>query len=225
MNENVNVLIVEDEPMTIKNIKDAFEIFGNSNGNFDFKIKSAKNSDEALIEIDKAIKGTPLDVVFLDINLPPSSDNKILSGEDLGLELRTMFPKIKIIVLTSHRENYLLNNILKSFNPDGFLIKNDIDFKELINSIEVVLLDPPYYSKSILKLLRHQATINFYLNKIDRKLLYLLSKGIMTKDLSDHIPLSKGGIDKRKRYLKDMFGIEGGNDRLLLKLAEEKGFL
>ena len=66
-----------------------------------------------------------MDIVFLDIKLPPSKDGKILSGEDLGIKINQLLPDTKIIISTTFNDNYRIHNILENINPDGFLIKND----------------------------------------------------------------------------------------------------
>ncbi len=225
MKEPINVLIVEDQPLITRSLKNALKHLSDANGSLDFKIHTAINCDLALLEIDKAVKGTPFDLVLLGINIPPSSDRKLLSGEDIGLELKGLFPKVKIIVFTSRNTNFKLNNILRSVNPDGFLVKSDIDFDDLIVAINTVLFEPPYYSKRILRLIRRHVSNDFVLDKIDRQLLYQLSKGTKTKDLPNIVRLSKSGIERRKRNLKEVFNIENEDDLMLLKLAEEKGYI
>ena len=163
--------------------------------------------------------------MLLDINLRASTDKKFLSGEDLGIEIKKFFPDVKIVVLTSHNNNYRLNNILKSLDPLGFLIKTETDFAILIEALDSVLGDSPYYSKAILQLMRRHITNDFALDKIDRQLLYQLSKGLKMKDLSNIIPLSQSAIELRKRNLKELFEMEEGNDRNLLLKAEERGFI
>ncbi|MBN4057921.1 response regulator transcription factor [Olleya sp. AH-315-K02] len=225
MNGQINVLIVEDEPLILDVLRSVLESVSNSNGALNFKIKSAIDCDTAYREIEKAVRGTPFDLVLLDINIPPSRDRKLLSGEDLGLELKGLFPKVKIIVFTSHNENYRLNNILKTLNPDGFLIKSEIDFKDLIEAINGVLNNIPYYSKTILRLIRRHVNNDFILDKLDRQLLYQLSKGTKTKDLPNYINLSKSGIELRKRKLKEIFCIEGKKSKTLIEAAIENGYL
>jgi hypothetical protein len=66
---------------------------------------------------------------------------------------------------------------------------------------------------------------DIYLDEVDRKMLYELSIGAKLKDLTDLLPLSIAGIEKRRRNLKKMFGISGAEDRELVKIAREKGFL
>jgi len=223
MNNPLNVLIVEDEPLIINSLKSVLEHV--SNVGPDFKIKTAGNCDAALLEIDKAVRSIPFDLVIMDINLQPSTDRKFLSGEDLGMELKSLFPKVKMLVVTSHTENYRLNNILQTLNPDGLLVKSDADFKDFIEAVKCILNDIPYYSKIVLKLIRSHVSHDFYLDRKDRLLLYQLSQGTKNKDLPDFIGLSKGGVERRKRNLKEVFCLEHEDDRTLLAAAREKGFI
>ncbi len=225
MNRKIKTLIIEDEPLMIEPMKAALEQLNESNGLLEFNVRTSLDCDSAAQEIKRAVSSRPLDLVILDINLKQSSDGKYLSGEDLGVEIRRFFPDAKIIVLTSHNNNYRLNNILKTLNPDGFLIKSDVDFARLIEALKAVIEDTPYYSKAILKLMRRHIINEFTLDRIDRQLLYQLSKGAKMKHLSDIIPLSKSAIELRKRNLKEVFGVEEGDDRSLLVRAEECGFI
>ena len=225
MNKKIKTLIVEDEPLMIQPMKLALNQLSESNGLLDFEILTSLDCDTAVNEIERAVKSEPFDLVLLDINLKPSANGKYLSGEDIGVEIRRFFPNAKIIVLTSHNNNYRLNNILKTLNPDGFLIKSDVDFAKLLDALKTVIEDTPYYSRAILKLMRRHIINDFTLDRIDRQLLYQLSKGAKMKHLSDVIPLSKSAIELRKRNLKEVFGVEEGDDRNLLIRAEECGFI
>jgi DNA-binding NarL/FixJ family response regulator len=163
--------------------------------------------------------------VFLDIKLPPSKEGTILSGEDLGLKIIELLPSSKIIVSTTFNDNYRINSIFKSLNPDGFLIKNDLNPKELVLAIESIIEGNSYYSKSVIELMRKLTANDYLIDAIDRKLLYELSKGTKMSQLPDIIPLSVSTLEKRKRVLKEIFDIADKDDRDLFRIAEEKGFI
>ncbi|MBL4887251.1 MAG: DNA-binding response regulator, partial [Flavobacteriaceae bacterium] len=131
----------------------------------------------------------------------------------------------KIIVSTTFNDNYRIQNIFKSINPDGFLIKNDISPNELMTTINTVMDDPPYYSKTVIKIIRREISNEFVLDYIDRKILYELSLGTRMKDLPTVLPLSIAGIEKRKRHLKNIFNIKTVDDKELILKAKEKGFI
>jgi DNA-binding NarL/FixJ family response regulator len=221
-----SVLIIDDHPLITEAYKTAFNYYSKQNESTLFAIQTAQNCDSAFELINEfSKKNKPLDIVFLDIKLPPSKDGKILSGEDLGLKINLLLPDTKIIVSTTFNDNYRVHSIFKSIDPDGFLVKNDLTPKELIETISTIINDPPYYSKTVVKLLRKQVANDFLLDNIDRKILHELSIGTRMKDLPNVLPLSIAGIEKRKRHLKYVFNVESTDDRELLQIAKNKGFI
>lgn len=225
-NKIYSILIIDDHPLITEAYKTACDYYSKQNESISFFIQTAQDCDSALEFInDFHSKKKNLDIVFLDIKLPPSKDRKILSGEDLGLKINKLLPDTKIIVSTTFNDNYRVHSIFKSIDPDGFLIKNDITPKELLDTIDAILNDPPYYSKTVIKLLRKQVANDFLLDNIDRKILHELSIGTKMKELPNILPLSIAGIEKRKRHLKFIFNVEGTDDRELLLIAKRKGFI
>ncbi len=225
MKKIFKVLLIDNHPLILEIYEIALIKASLVIDNTAFEIETAKNSEIAMQKIVQASKSDGFDIIFLDIKLPPSDDGKILSGEDIGVKINELLPNSKIIVSTTYNDNYRVQNILKKVNPDGFLIKNDINTEELLVAIKNVITDPPYYSKSVLKLLRKQAASEFLLDEIDRQLLYEMSIGTKMKDLPDIIPRSMAGIEKRKRHLRDTFNIQENDDRGLILMAKEKGFI
>jgi DNA-binding NarL/FixJ family response regulator len=217
----MKILIVDDHPLIVDAYKLAFQEVGLSMG-IDFNIEVADTCDKAVLCIDNAVQ---LDVVFLDIRLPASSDGAFLSGEDVGIYLRKKKPETKIILSTTLNDNHRIHSLLKSLNPDCFLVKNDIKPKDLIASIEQTIEAPPYYSRTVLQHLRKEVSHDLLLDEIDRKLLYELSKGAKMKDLPFVLPLSIAGIERRKRQLKQIFNAESNSDLELLEQARLKGFI
>jgi DNA-binding NarL/FixJ family response regulator len=220
------VLIIDDHPLISDAYKRAFNFVSKQDNTITFKIEESSNCDRANEKINNfSTNNKNLDIVFLDINLPPSNDGKILSGEDLGVKINKLMPETKIIVSTTFSDNYRVHNILKNIDPDGFLIKNDITPKELVTAISTIIISPPYYSRTVIKLLRKEVSNDFLLDNIDRKLLYELSICTMMKDLPKILLLSLPALEKRKRHLKQIFNAESPNDKELLLKAKEKGFL
>ena len=219
------VLIIDDHPLIIDSYKSALHFLSAKNDQLDFKIDIAADCDSAVEKIASQANNNKFDLIFLDIKLPPSKDGNILSGEDLGIKIKELLPKVKIIVSTTYNDNYRLYGIFTSINPDGFLIKNDVSAKQLVSAIKVVILDPPYYSKTVIQMLRKQLSTEFVLDRVDRKILYELSVGTKMKDLPSTLPLSIAGIEKRKRHLKEIFDVVKKDDRELLKKAKDSGFI
>ena len=226
MLKKISVLLVDDHPIIINAYKTALIHYSDVNSEYIFNIENAINCDEALIKINSFFTSKKqLEVVFLDIRLPKSNDNKILSGEDLALKIKALLPKTKIIISTTLNDNYRLHSLIKNINPIGLLVKNDINSNDLINAINDVLNNKPHYSKTVIKLMRKQVSNEILLDDIDRKLLYEISLGTKMKELPKILPLSLAGIEKRKRRLKQIFDTQSSSDKELLSVAKEKGFI
>ncbi|MGS2760954.1 response regulator [Sinomicrobium sp. M5D2P9] len=223
--EQYSIVLVDDHPLITDAYKSAFgDIRKEDNTVFD--IVTVHSCDAALRILDNISSLNTIDILFLDIQLPPSTETgDIISGEDLGLKMREVSPETKIVIATTFNDNYRIHSIFKSLNPDGFLIKNDITPEELVMAIRQLMQDPPYYSKTVVQSLRKYVTNDLLLDKIDRQLLYQLSLGTKMKTMSAILPLSRAAIEKRKRHLKDLFEIRGGEDRELILKAREKGFI
>lgn len=220
-----NTLIIDDHPLIIEAFRNALLHLANAIKELEFSITEATTCDAAQNLMERYNPHKTLDLVFLDIKLPPSPTLGMLSGEDLGLEIREKHPQAKIVVATTFNDNYRIQNIFKNINPEGFVIKSDIATETLVPALIEVLQDPPYYSKTVLQAIRKYISHDYLLDKWDRHLLYELSQGTKMKDLPTLMPFSLGALEKRKRQLKIVFGVEDGEDRELLQQARQHGFI
>lgn len=220
-----NILIIDDHPLIAQAYNLALLELKNKEA-VDFIVEVCHNCTDGYKAIKDAVSDKKsIDLVFLDISLPPSKDGKILSGEDLGIKFRELLPAAKIIVSTTYSDNYRIHNIIKSVNPEGFLIKNDLDPDELLKAIVAVLDGKLYFTESVLEVLRNNVSSDHMLDSMDRRILYELSIGTKMKDIPNVLPLSIAGIEKRKRNLKVIFNIKKNSDKDLIQLAKKKGFI
>lgn len=225
MKQYQKVLIVDDHPLICDSYVEALNLVMEEKSDYSLKIESAGDCDSAKEKIQNTWTENGYDMVFLDIRLPPSEDHRMLSGEDLGELIRREHPSAKIIVATTFNDNYRIQNIFKSLNPEGFLIKNDINTKELVEAINKIMGGGVYYSDTVSSLMRKKMFSEINVDKTDRQILYELSLGTKTKDLPKYVPLSIAGIEKRKRILKQVFDVEDQGDKALILKARELGFI
>lgn len=221
--KHMNILMVDDHPIIIEGYQNV--LMGTKADDETLLIDTANNCDTAVIMIERASKGTHYDVCFFDISLPASEDGKYASGEDLALLAKKLLPNTKIVVLTMFNESFRIHNIIKEIDPDGFLIKSDLTSMELADAFQQIIKAPPYYSSTVNNYVKKTFTSEIYVDDVNRKILHLLSQGIKTKSLSEHIPLSTSALEKRKKHLKLLFSISDGKDETLLQEARDKGYL
>lgn len=224
MTETIRILMIDDHPMIIEGYQNTLQFTKKEHQILDINI--ANNCDEAVAFMDKSVKSNrPYDVLFVDISLPPSKDGLMNSGEDLAIYARDVLPKAKIIILTMFDESYRIHNIIKTINPEGFLIKSDLTSSELASAFQAVLHNPPFYSGTVNSHLRKTNESDIVIDDKNRKILYLLSQGAKNKSLATHLNISLSAIEKRKKQLKEIFLVDDGQDETLIKEARKKGFI
>lgn len=219
------MLIIEDEPLIVEVYQSALKTIANSE-NLKFEIESVDNCDASIEKLNTTNKTKKsLDIVFLDIRIPRSKNASILCGEDLGAKIRKQNKGVKIIVSTSCQDYYRVSSVLRNVNPDGFLVKSDLTTSILVEAIKKVIHLPPYYSQTVAEMFRKQSANDFFIDNIDRKLLYELSNGTKMSELPNVIPLSMTALERRKRIMKEIFNVTERGDRDLLIKAKEKGYI
>ena len=220
---DLKILMVDDHPIIIEGYINVLK--ATKPDDLELHIDTANNCDMAEIMITKSANDRHYDMCFFDISLPPSTNGKYTSGEDLAKLAQSLLPDTKVIILTMFNESYRIHNIIREINPDGFLIKSDLTSLELADAFQHILKSPPYYTSTVHNYVKQTLTSEIYVDDINRKIIYLLSQGIKTRSLLEHIPLSMSAIEKRKKQLKLLFSVEDGKDETLLQMAKEKGFL
>jgi len=215
------ILMIDDNPIITEAYSNSIIHFQTDNEDFNFHIDVAYCCDSALL----LLEDNSYEVIFLDIRLPASKNKKFKSGEDLGFFIKKKFPNTKIIVITGYNDPLIIGKLLQNLNPEGLLFKGDVDSKTCPKALVSIMYNIPFYSSTILKLIRKKISSEILLSKTNKTLLYELAKGTKTKDLTKVLHLSVGGVERRKRHLKEVFQTDLKDDSALVVAAKEKGFI
>ena len=209
--EVVRILAVDDHEMTTLGYK--FILEDTKFEGFEVRIDMAKTFSEAIQKLEQSVKGLPYHILLLDIQLSQGADGPSETGEDIGIYARKICPEAKIVFMSSFSDNYRINSIMQSVDPEGYMVKSEIDQRSLQAMVETVLSTPPYYTQKALVAIRKKMANDINLDENDKKILYHLSIGTKTKDMVNHISLSLPSIENRKRQIKALFGVEKQNDQ------------
>lgn len=225
MKKDLNILIVDDHPMTINgyiNVLSEEDI-----EDYNAVFTKALDCKEAYDIITGAVAaGNPFNIAYLDLSLPAYTEKSIFSGLDLGVLIRKLMPDCTIIILTMHSEAALIDRLIKEINPQGILCKSDIDIDEFLNAFKIIFSGDNYLSNKIVKSLKDKVFDNYNLDNYDKQILLRLSEGILTKNIPNYVPLSLSAIEKRKERMKNMLlQGKGGNDEELVETIKKMGFL
>ncbi|MHB8066972.1 MAG: response regulator [Desulfobaccales bacterium] len=82
------------------------------------------------LELLRLLKAQEPKLVILDISMPH------LRGLEATREIKKLYPRVKIILLTMHRSKEFLQQALEA-GAEGYLLKEDADF-ELLRAIQTV---------------------------------------------------------------------------------------
>ena len=217
-----NILIVDDHPFIIEGYKNAITRYNPKD--FEFSICQAKDCETAYSIITNP-DTTVFDIAFLDISMPSYEEKGIYNGEDLAKLIATYMPSCKIILLTMYTELLKIKTIIKTINPSGLIIKNDLTFDELIFAFDKVIKGKTYYSESVLKMLSLSEENTIEIDQFDKQILFHLSKGTKLNEIPQYIPISLGAIERRKINLKELLKVEKGSDIELVREAKNRGLL
>ncbi|WP_426094732.1 response regulator [Flavobacterium sp. DSR2-3-3] len=224
MNTCLNILIVDDHPMTV-------DSYINLLSDTDFQkndptfIKSY-NCEDAYNKINFQLKqNIKIDFALLDISLPPYIDFNINNGIDLAILIREKFANCKIVLLTMHSEPLIVDKIIKQIKPEGFISKSDINFELFPIICKKIIEGDIFRSNTIIESQRALFKKNTNWDNHDNQILILISQGVKTVNLPNYIPLSMSAIEKRKANIKDQLLKGKGSDKDLIGKAKKLGLL
>lgn len=142
------------------------------------------------------------DVVVMDVRLPDGS------GVDACREVRSRFPDVKVLMLTSYADEEALVSAIMA-GAAGYVLKR-IDSDELVRSIERVgkgesLLDPEM-TERLFRKIRGEAEEDPLLGRLspqERKILDLIAEGMTNREIADELFLAEKTV---KNYVSNLLG-------------------
>ena len=199
----IRVAIVDDH----KSVAEGFERLINDSGiaGVTGKAYSAAGCWELLSQMDA-------DVLLLDVSLPDGN------GIELCPKIKTQYPDLKILILTSFSEPTLIKRALND-GASGYVLKNAMA-EEIIEGIRTVASGERYLCEEASMMLKHNDVHTIRLSRREQELLRLIIAGKSTGEIAD---LMRLGFETVKSYRKHlMLKLDANNTAQLVKIAIEK---
>ncbi len=218
----ISILMIDDHPSMIEGYKSIL-VFNDLDA--EIEVESAYNCESAYYCITENNNKKYFDFVFIDLSLPPYEEQNIYSGKELAHLVKLYMPSSKIVILTSHAESFLLYEIHKYINPIGILVKSDFTADELLLAFSKMSKNESYRSKTVQQSIKDFLSTNFVLDELNRQIIVLLSQGVKTKNLPNHINLTLSAINKRKAQIRVFFNLDDNSDEDIINAAKKRGFI
>ncbi|AFL84142.1 response regulator containing a CheY-like receiver domain and an HTH DNA-binding domain [Belliella baltica DSM 15883] len=206
---SVKLIIADDHPLLLKGLKDFLE-------ENNYEILGA--ASDGVIALQMIEKFNP-PIAILDLEMPK------MTGMEVAKECLKRGLKTRIILLTLHREKYIIQQA-KNLNISGYLLKN-FATEDLINCIQKVSEGEDYFSNLIFpkdKNLSPTSTSD-KLTPSEIKILRLIADGVTSKEIADKLFIAERTVEKHRSNIINKLKLDKKHNSLLIWAKNNKGIL
>ena len=152
------------------------------------------------------------DVILMDINLPDKS------GIDLCKEVKTIYPSVKIIGLSSFNQQSFIQKMIDN-GAGGYVLKNATR-EEIIEAIETVQSGRKFLSlEAASTILKNDDSKIPLITRREKEVLLLISEGLTNHEIGEKLFISTTTVDTHRKNLLSKF--EAKNTATLIKMAAQ----
>ena len=178
------------------------------------------------LELLQLLNCISLDMVVLDISMPN------LGGLEAVGKIKARHPKVKVLMLTMHRDKEYLYQALSS-GADGYILKDEAD-TELFSAIKSIREGRSYISPSLSTELDdyqplfdgEKAVLSFTDERLttrEREVLKLIAEGKTSRDVAELLSISTRTVEQHRANI--MIKLRLGNTADLVKYAIKKRYI
>ena len=195
----MKILLCDDQSV----IRDGLEMLLNLEKDFQV-IGVAQDGAEA---IDLAAQKQP-DLILMDLKMP------IMNGIEATREIRTKFPHIKILVLTTYDDDEWVFDAIRA-GASGYLLK-DTPRQKIVEAIRGTMdgksfVDPAIAGKLLnqvaSKQTQHTSILTDKLTERELDVLRLIAKGINNSEIANQLHLSEGTVRNHVSAILEKLGV------------------
>jgi two-component system capsular synthesis response regulator RcsB len=165
--------------------------------------------DDALMHIKKnLVAEIQFDLLITDLSFESDHREQTLKdGLELISEARLLRPELKVLVFSAEHKIGLIDSLFRDLSINGYVRKARHDARELKLAMEALIAHKTFLSHDLRLKLRQKNAHEF--SDFDIKIISLLSKGMLQKDIPNYLllhqikPSGLSSIEKRLNLMKD----------------------
>ena len=195
----IQIIVVDDHSLFRMMLKATFH-----SSYTDIRVVGEAGSGEELFRL---LKGTPADLVLLDVNLPG------MSGVEITHRLRRDYPALKILAVSAENTTETVQLMIEA-GVDGFVSKQRGSADELAEAIHTVMSGLEYFGRDIASIIFEVyvakkkttvATTEF--TEREREIIHLCRDGLMSKEIAARLGISTRTVITHKERIFNKLGI------------------
>lgn len=150
------------------------------------------------------------DVILMDINLPDKS------GIDLCKEVKTKYPAIHIIGLSSFNQQSYIQKMLDN-GASGYVLKNATR-EELLEAVEAVMAGDTFLSPEAAAIVKKNDDSKIpVITRREKEVLILIADGLTNHEIAEKLFISTTTVDTHRKNLLAKFEVR--NTATLIRMA------
>lgn len=217
------VLIAEDHESANISLRKTLEDLGITNVQFSYYC------DDACMHIRKTVHDDePYDLLITDLSFEEDHrETKIADGAELIQAVRKIRPDLKVIVFSAESKAAVVDKLFKELKINGYVRKARNDAKELKKAIEAIAKNKTYLPDDLKKGVKEKNSFAF--TTFDIRVIELLSKGVMQKDIPEYLvrekikPSGLSSVEKRLNIMK--LELECSKNEQLIVICKDLGII
>ena len=200
MKTKLRIFIVDDHPLVSEGFKTLLRQHPDAE-----VVGSAENAFDAI----GFLKNNPVDIAFLDINLPD------INGIELCAKITAEFPEVKCLALTTFNDRSYISRMIQS-GARGYLLKN-ASREDLFKAIDEVAGDNLFFNVDYSKPTESRFTEKPVLTRREQEVLREIAEGYTNQEIAERLYIGVTTVSTHRQNL--MLKLESKNTAALIKAA------